>query len=351
MSENIILSIIVPVYNVENYVRTCIDSILNQEIKNIEIILVDDGSTDKSGEICDNYSKLHFNINVVHKNNEGLGFARNSGLDIARGKYVGFVDSDDYVSVNMYDKLLNIAQTYDADAVYGKSLRFWNYIDENDCHFTQGKIEIWEDENIKEYLLKRVGMPPNSKQDMLFEPIVCSGVFRREVIERMNIRFISERQIISEDMIFDLSFIPHCKKIIHIDDYLYFYRYNLKSLTMSYRKDRFKKNVELYVLMKRMLLSIYQEEEVFNSISRYFLSFTRVCLINEVSHIKENGYSLCRKNIKNICENNVLVEILNKYEYNELPCKYALCCELEKRKLINLLIFITYFSQVFKGKL
>ena len=351
MSESILLSIIVPVYNVENYLCACVESILKQTIQNIEIILVDDGSTDKSGDICDKYAKLHSNINVIHKKNEGLGLARNSGLDNARGEFVGFVDSDDYISNKMYEKLLNIAQIYDADVVYGEALRFWNYIDENKCHNIRGELKLWEGEDLKEYLLKRVGMPPESKQDMLFDPIVCSGVFRRAVIESNKLRFVSERQIISEDIVFDLSLIPNCQRIIHIEDYLYFYRYNIKSLTMSYRKDRFEKNVELYYLIKSLLLKKYQENEIFNSLSRYFLSFTRVCLINEVSHIKENGFYYCSKKIRNICENNVLIEILNKYEYKKLPYRYALCCELEKRKSIKILILVTYLSQVFKRKL
>ena len=93
--ENDLVSIVVPIYNVEKYLKKCIDSIINQTYKNIEIILVDDGSTDNCGKICDEYTKTDNRIVVIHKKNGGLSDARNAGLDIAKGKYIAFVDSDD----------------------------------------------------------------------------------------------------------------------------------------------------------------------------------------------------------------------------------------------------------------
>lgn len=91
------ISIIVPVYNVEKYLRKCIDSILNQTFKDFELILIDDGSTDESGKICDEYNLKDNRIKVIHKENGGLSSARNAGLDIAQGEYIGFVDSDDWI--------------------------------------------------------------------------------------------------------------------------------------------------------------------------------------------------------------------------------------------------------------
>ena len=95
------VSIIVPVYNVENYLEQCLDSILNQSLKEIEVILVNDGSTDRSGAICDDYSKKDKRIKVFHTKNRGLSAARNKGLELASGEYIGFVDSDDYIRKDM----------------------------------------------------------------------------------------------------------------------------------------------------------------------------------------------------------------------------------------------------------
>ena len=98
------ISVIVPIYNVEDYLHRCVDSIINQTYTNLEIILVDDGSPDNCLKICDEYAKKDSRIKVVHKKNGGLSDARNAGLEIATGEYIGFVDSDDYISLYFYEK-------------------------------------------------------------------------------------------------------------------------------------------------------------------------------------------------------------------------------------------------------
>jgi glycosyltransferase involved in cell wall biosynthesis len=112
-----LISVIVPVYNVEPYLRKCLDSIINQTYKNLEIILVDDGSPDNCGQICDEYAKKDDRIKVIHKENGGISSVRNAGLDVANGEYISFVDSDDYIAENMYDGLINIAEKERADIV------------------------------------------------------------------------------------------------------------------------------------------------------------------------------------------------------------------------------------------
>lgn len=101
--SNVKVSIIVPIYNVEKYLDRCMQSLLNQTLKEIEIVLVDDGSPDNCPKMCDEYAKKDSRVKVVHKQNAGLGYARNSGLENATGEYVAFVDSDDYVDINAYE--------------------------------------------------------------------------------------------------------------------------------------------------------------------------------------------------------------------------------------------------------
>ena len=115
MISNELLTIIIPVYNVEDSLNRCVNSVMNQEYNNLQIILVDDGSTDRSGEICDSFSKKDDRIEVIHKNNGGLSSARNAGLDISKGVYIGFVDSDDYIESNMYYELIKALIENDAD--------------------------------------------------------------------------------------------------------------------------------------------------------------------------------------------------------------------------------------------
>lgn len=114
--ENLV-SVIVPIYNVEKYVRHCIETIINQTYKNLEIILVDDGSTDASGQICEELAKTDSRIKVIHQKNEGLSGARNSGLDIAKGDYISFIDSDDYISENFINFLITSAKKQNSDLV------------------------------------------------------------------------------------------------------------------------------------------------------------------------------------------------------------------------------------------
>ena len=114
---NELISIIVPVYKVEPYLNKCVDSIINQTYKNIEIILVDDGSPDNCGKICDDYTKKDSRIKVIHKKNGGLSDARNYGIEASIGDYIMFVDSDDYISANMCEILLKTAKKYNADII------------------------------------------------------------------------------------------------------------------------------------------------------------------------------------------------------------------------------------------
>ena len=153
--EKALISLIIPVYKVEKYLEKCIQSVINQTYENLQIILVDDGSPDNCGKICDEYAKKDHRIEVIHKSNGGLSDARNKGLEIAKGEYIGFVDSDDYIEADMYEVLYNLLKQYNADVSI--------------CNFytvSQGKIAIKNAENgIKEYnrieILKEVLLDNN----------------------------------------------------------------------------------------------------------------------------------------------------------------------------------------------
>ena len=152
---NPVISIIVPVYKVERFVRKCIDSILNQTFKDIEIILVDDGSPDNCGQICDDYAKTDKRIRVIHKQNGGLSDARNAGIDIARGEYIAFVDSDDYISPNMYKCLYELIEKNNADIAVCRSV----LVNENeDARFENSGIgkKMDNEQALHEMICKRL---------------------------------------------------------------------------------------------------------------------------------------------------------------------------------------------------
>ncbi|MEG0087047.1 MAG: glycosyltransferase, partial [Niameybacter sp.] len=119
------LSIIVPVYNVEKYLPKCIESILAQSFTDFEVILIDDGATDKSGEICEEYANKDTRIKIIHKENGGLSSARNAGIELSNGNYIGFVDSDDFIHPQMYEILLREARSSNSDVVICR-YKCWN---------------------------------------------------------------------------------------------------------------------------------------------------------------------------------------------------------------------------------
>lgn len=203
------ISVIVPVYNVEEYIHKCLDSILRQTYFQLEIILVDDGSTDKSGKICDEYAQRDERIKVIHKSNGGLSDARNAGLNIATGELIGFVDSDDYIHEQMYEILQRIMEEEQADIVYCKRVIVRNsmvqkYVDSDtrQCWISLDALE-------KMYEPGFAGMAT----------VAWNKLYKKEIFD--NIRF-------PKGMIFEDNYIIHqlydkAQKVVFIDKTLYYY--------------------------------------------------------------------------------------------------------------------------------
>ena len=231
---NLQLSIIVPVYNVEKYLQRCMESLLTQNISNYEIILVDDGSKDKSSEICDEYASKYSFVHVIHKENEGLGYARNSGLAVAKGKYVSFVDSDDTVSSEHFRELLRVAEKYHADACLGGMTDVYETHEVVSRHPFAGRV--FNKQEVMEILLP--SMLGYDEYGQNYSGMsVCIGIFCREIIEQNSIRFCSEREYISEDVIFDIEFMSH-SHIVAINELAgYNYYHNVGTLTTKYRPE------------------------------------------------------------------------------------------------------------------
>lgn len=243
------VSIIIPIYNVEKYLDKCVQSVINQTLQNIEIILVDDESPDSCPQMCDEYAKQDSRIKVVHKKNGGLGFARNSGLEVATGEYVTFLDSDDFVDLYTYEHLYNIAKVELLDAIYYKFERF---INENEV--TQAdpcnEIKEYENDNVKELMLDIIASEPSAKVDHKIHCSSCTAMYRFEIIKKNNVRFHSERELISEDLIFNLDFLKFANKVAFNNGAHYHYRINKASLTSKVRPDRVEKIKVLYDFIK-----------------------------------------------------------------------------------------------------
>lgn len=344
------VSIIVPVYNVEHYLKKCIESIINQSLSDIEIILIDDGSTDSSGEICDSYQKIDRRIKVIHKNNEGLGLTRNSGLDIAQGEYIGFVDSDDYIDKDMYLNLYNASDQETADIVYGGYKKFINDKIIANHQLVNKKISFCGKEQITYFLFDLLATVPKEKKDSLYGATVWKGIFKRSIINNYNIKFVSERKLISEDIIWDIDYISKCSKINVIERSDYYYRTNLVSLTKIYRSDRYLLNKKLYLEMQSRLSNYNYDIKFINRLPRYFLTILRIAILQEVIFIKDNGLKKAYNNIKNICNDELVITILQQYPYKDMDMKQAIFFNCIRKKRYLYVFALAYLNIKTKEK-
>lgn len=273
-----LISVIVPVYNVEQYLIRCVDSIRRQTYKNLEIILVDDGSPDRCPEMCEQIKALDSRVKVVHKKNGGLGFARNSGLDTATGEYVVFIDSDDWISEDHIENLYRAANDTSADAVIGSHT---TAAPDGTFYRHSVKIEprVYEDHEIRDKIvLPLIGAELSYPQDVQLNSSSCMNLYNRNVIEKANIRFRSEREAVSEDMYYNVDFFCNAKRVAVIDEAGYFYFQNFSSITRKYDPQSFERTVRFYDVLKSQLAEYALERDAAFRVERTFLMKIRVLI-------------------------------------------------------------------------
>lgn len=234
------VSIIVPIYGVEPYLAQCVESLQNQTLSELEMILVDDGSPDNCGHLADAFARQDSRIRVIHQQNAGLGAARNAGLAAARGEYVAFVDGDDWVTPSMYEALYRAAKTAGAeiavsghrDMAYGKVLRVKQ-------HPLAGKTLTGE--AISVVRRKLYGHAPGDAGEA-FPMSVCMSLYRREMVEKQNLQF---RNLLSEDALFNLDAYGCARVITFTDGTDYCYRKEgQSSITQSFSRVKLGKYME-----------------------------------------------------------------------------------------------------------
>lgn len=209
------ISIIVPIYKVEDYLERCVDSIVNQTYKNLEIILVDDGSPDNCPTICDELAKADKRIKVVHKENGGLSDARNAGMDISTGDYIGFVDSDDYVESDMFEVLVDAIEENNADISCCRYTKVWDD-GETEAIGNDEKVYVYEGiDGLKEYLYAKT-----------VDPFACAKIYRAELLGNKTYttrkhRFI--KGIVGEDNPFNIELLKNISRMDVIGKSMYNY--------------------------------------------------------------------------------------------------------------------------------
>ncbi len=224
-ANNPIVSVIVPVYNVAPYLQRCIYSLTRQTLWDIEIILIDDGSTDNSPEICDNAAKKDERIKVIHKENGGAGSARNAGLDIATGKYISFVDSDDFVEADMMQKMVAALENANAQISVCNVVKHENKKSTYNCLNLFSDVVDFSDKNLN-YFFDVYG----SKISILG----CNKLYCFDILKKYNIKFIDMDKVWSEDQLFMISYFRFVKKAAFIDESLY--HYEIREGSLCHRK-------------------------------------------------------------------------------------------------------------------
>lgn len=252
------ISIIVPVYNVEKYLPKCLDSLIYQNFSNLEIILIDDGSTDSSGKICDYYGRLDKRIIVIHQSNQGLSSARNKGLILATGKYVGFVDSDDYIDRNMYKIMYSYIKNYKLDIVACNFYHlFPNQKMKKDKENIPNKMYVGEKEILIEVL-----------KDKTIKNFVWTKLYRRTLF--YHIRFPINK--LYEDILISLPIATQTKNILYIQDALYYYRHRSDSIS----------NVKNVVRIENAIENSYLRYQEINQKYEYLKDYNVASMLNRI---------------------------------------------------------------------
>lgn len=350
MEDNELISIIVPVYNVEKYIEKCINSLINQTYSNIEIILVDDGSTDSSGKICDTYLNKEKRIKVIHKKNEGLGLTRNVGIDNANGKYLVFVDSDDFVHEELIENLYITLKENNADTCY---CGFFEYYSDDKIlekkAFYDNKL-FQNKEIIDKIFLEMIATLPNGKIDSRVSMSVWHGMYSKKIISDNKIYFPSEREYISEDIIFHMEYLQKARKVFFISKSLYYYRQNnISSLTHKYNKDEFYKHKKVIDKVYNNLLTFLKKDTFECRCDRYILGRLRACLTKATIYNHEHKEFNLYEHVKVLVNDADVRKIIDRYKYKENPFKQKIFNFFIKYKVYILVILFININYKMKN--
>ena len=296
--KNDLISIIIPVYKVEKYLEKCIESVLKQTYTNLQIILVDDGSPDNCGKICDEYAKKDTRIEVIHKANGGLSDARNVGISKAKGRYIGFVDSDDYIKEDMYEILLNLIKKYDADV---SICNLYDVIDGNEC--------IRNKENgIREY--SRIDILKEILLDKNIQSYAWNKLYKKELFDE--IKYPIGKKY--EDIGTTFYLFEKCNKIVVTSEPEYYYLKRADSLVNNVTESTILDYTEIII---QRYLYIKQNIKELRKYNNYYLAKTLITAHNDIENL-ENISEEMQQRYKKLYE--LVLEIIksNSKDIDEL---------------------------------
>lgn len=331
------VSIIVPIYNVEKYLKRCIDSILNQTYSNLEIILVNDGSLDNCGNICDDYTKKDDRIIVIHHSNKGLPAARNSGLKIATGYYIGFIDSDDKIDNNMVEDFINIAnKNNDPDIITSDIFQY--SLDNKNYNHIKNKSYIYG-KTIYKKDIKNNYIKPYFGGELGNIPSVCTKMYKASFLSLNNLMF-DETLVRAADYWFNLEAFQKATTLYSIEKSYYHYFVIQNSNIRKYRKNDF-----IFFLTSRERLT---KENLHLKIDTNWTNLNTQ-FINNINEfifliIKHEKINVGFKKIDSIFKNNEYIDALNNSSLNKTHTKLIRFLLKNKFYKLSFLLYLIWFK-------
>lgn len=319
------ISIIVPIYNVEKYLKKCVNSILNQTYKNLEVILVDDGSPDRCPEICDDFAFQDKRVKVIHKENGGLISARQAGLRAASGEYIGFVDGDDWIEPDMYMNFYDSVVKYSPDIVVSEFI------------FDYETEKVKSSQNLTKPFFSKQEMINEIYPSMLFKPpyynfgiypCCWAKLYKKELLEKCLFK-VTPKIKIGEDSAFTYPCLIQANSLAYVDKYGYHYMNNPDSMTGSYDS-----NMENTILIPYNILKKAFSENNYNfssSLNYYLFYLLEFIIRNEASSRNKKTKKEIKKTLKAFICNKEIASSMKNIKFSALPLR---------KKLILVLILL-----------
>jgi glycosyltransferase EpsH len=345
------VSIIIPIYNVEKYLQQCIDSCINQNLKEIEIILINDGSTDSSIAICNHNAQRDSRIVIVHQSNKGLSGARNAGIEIARSEYLLFLDADDWIDATTCEEVYNSAINHNADVIFWSTIK--EYQDRRSLNVPiLNKDFIFVGEDLKWLQRRLIGL---TGKELLYPTktdafnSAWGKLYRRSLLMSKSIRFVDTKEIGSEDVLFNIQFFFTVQKVIYLHQFYNHYRQdNPNAITKSHNLTLFPRFLNLFNHINLFItLNNLSEDHKLALNNRIALSVIN-CVLSISSKNNIANYSAKIRAINFILKNKVYKSALRALELKHLPIYWKIFFFLCKCQFAIGVYQITFIMRLLK---
>lgn len=345
-----LISIIVPVYNTENYLEKCLYSLVNQTYKNIEIIIIDDGSPDNSMNIIQKFVLADNRVKVISQKNQGLSGARNTGMNNANGDYIMFIDSDDWIEIDTCEKAINASEKYNADVVFWSYIKEFSDLQKDNYLFDKTEI-IWSEKNINQLSRRMVGLVgdelanPQSIDNLV---TAWGKLYKKSVIG--DVRFTDTKIIGTEDALFNIEVFLGINSAVYIPDLLSHYRKdNESSLTHNYKKKLVSRWKEMYSRIKFLLDRNDMSREYYDALKNR-ICFGLIGLGISLAEDKKMSFKEKKKEIYNILSMKHYQIALKDLDFSYLPIQWKVFFKLAKNNNALLLLWLLEIMDYLRKK-